>query len=178
MLLVALTACQSVGDDIEQGGPLLVPAEHGYRTEFDEETVFTDGFERLILDGDEPATLVDVRLVGTDGTMELVGAKLAGDERRVGSIQVTPFWPPTDRRLGDLVPAEGAALPTGELGALLQLGIRITTSEFAYRTGVEVDYRVGDQTYRQVLPGAIANCGATQTLKECRAEFDALVAGL
>lgn len=105
-----------------------------------------------------------------------MGVLLAGSERKVGAVQVYDGFTdaPTDpqaKRLGPLVPAEGAELATGKLGSALQIGLKVVKPGLAVRSGIRVYYSVGEKRYSSFQPGGIVLCPADQADDEC---FDAL----
>ena len=136
-------------DSRTDGGPLRAPNPHGWSTSNSVGDVFTDGMEVLHLEGNREAVIEDVRLVGDDG-LELVGAKVAGQDRAIGFIQYNADFPPVnDPDLGDpvLIDAIGATVTPYSGGWELLLGIKATKEGFLVREGVEIDYRVGGEEY-------------------------------
>lgn len=167
-----------LGATLRTDGPMLPLKVHGYQTFAEPGQTFTDGWERLELDRtDGPAAEIgSIKLLGTDGTMSLAGALLALPDRRVGSIQVSPDWPPTRPGLGTLIEAEGASVapdPSG-VGYVLQLGL--TAQEpIAYRRGVRVTYEVEDETYTYDSHGVVVSCSADVEAEKCESLYRSLV---
>lgn len=159
------------------GGPLRVPDQNGYVVRYSTGEVFTDGYQRLLLEGDGPGVLRRVELVGPDADhFEVVGVLLAGPDRKVGSIQVYDGFgdsatDPALRGLGTLVPAEGAELAPGRTGSVLQIGMRVVKPGLAVRSGVRIFYSVGDNRYSAFQPGGVVVCPEGRTDDQC---FDAL----
>lgn len=150
---VLLTACGGApGTD----GPIRVPKPHGISTAaLEVDQVFTDGFEMLVVTGEEPVTIKEVTLTGADSQLELVGAKVAGEER-TENIAWDAAFPPAVPDLGPLADAEGAVLlpqsqqPTGHAGFTdyeLLLGMRVTAPGVWKRTGVRILYEAGGREY-------------------------------
>jgi len=128
--------------------------------------VFTDGLEMLVVEGDEPITIREVSLTGADPQLELVDAKVAGEERTL-NFAYDPAFPPAEMDLGPLSPAEGMVLAprsqqrTGKDGFTdyeLLLGIRVTEPGVWKRTGVRILYDVGDRRYVWNSPAELITC--------------------
>jgi len=162
-----------------EGGPLRVPDQNGYVVRYESGEVFTDGFQRLLLEGKAPGVLERVELVGPDADhFEVVGILLAGPDREVGSVQVYDGFDgsatdPAVRGLGRLVPAEGADLATGKTGSVLQIGMRVVKPGLAVRSGIRVYYSVGETRYSAFQPGGVVVCPDGRTDEQC---FNALFA--
>lgn len=148
-------------------GPLQVPDPHGMTTAAaDVGQVFTDGFEMLVVEGDEPITIRDVSLVGADPQLELVDAVVAAEERTL-NFAYDPAFPPAEMDLGPLSAAEGMVLyprsqqrigTDGFTDYELLLGIRITEPGVWKRTGVRILYEVGDREYAWNSPAELIAC--------------------
>ncbi|NYG55952.1 hypothetical protein [Nocardioides perillae] len=156
-----VSACGQGG--VDEGNRLRTPSAHGWAIAVEPGAPFTDGFEVLQLVGDGAVTITDVDLVGADG-LRVVGARVAGDERRFASIQFMSSFPPSrarDRReLGTLLPAVGATLdPTeNENGWELLIGIEADEDGVFVRDGIRVEYVSGGETYQQTFPAALTVC--------------------
>ena len=135
----------------EEGGPIRVPDQHGYVVRYEVGDEFTDGYERVLLTGDQPGVLERIEMVGPHvDHFEVLGVLLAGPNRKTGSVQVYDGFTdrPTDRAargLGPLIPAEGARLAPGKVGSVLQIGLKVVKPGLAIRTGVRIYYSVGDE---------------------------------
>lgn len=181
VILAAATAVGLVsrGDDVREGwsndGPVRISAEHGYVVRYAPGEIFTDGFERVHVEGSDPGVLQDVELVGPGADqLEVVGVLLAGPDRRVGTFQVSSGFPPTHRHvkgLGELVEGEGAPLAVGEIGSVLQIGIKVLDPGLVIRTGVRIYYTVNGEKFTALLPGSIAVCPDDMTDRACEAEY-------
>lgn len=167
---------QSVGE-WSADGPVIIPDSHGYLIRFKMGKVFTDGYERIKLSGDQPATLERVELVGPDmDHFKVLGVLLAGPHRRTGAYTNYDGFSahPTDpiaRGFGKLVPAEGARLAAGKVGSVLQIGLKIVKPGLAIRAGVRLYYSVDGKKYTAYLPGSIVVCPPGMNQDEC---FDAM----
>ncbi|MCW2792311.1 MAG: hypothetical protein JWO76_1409, partial [Nocardioides sp.] len=129
-------------DGAVKGDALRVPPFHAWVVDYPLGTTFTDGLERLVNTGSDPATIRRVELLGDDVPFEIVGAMYAGEHRKVGSLQLSKGFPP-DRPglLGPVQPLEGAVVePDDELGLELLLGLRVIEEGYAERTGIRVYY--------------------------------------
>lgn len=138
------------------------PFLHAWATERHVGERFTDGMEVLSFRGEHEAMIDSVQLVGAKG-LRVVGVRLAGPERGIGSIQVMA-WPPRDPELetSSIMPAIGVPLKPKKSGASyeLLLGLEVTDEGSGYlvRKGVRVDYTVDGTHYSQYLPAALGVC--------------------
>ena len=161
---VLLAGC---GGSPSTDGPLRVPKEHGSSTApLEVGQVFTDAYEILVVNGENPVTIKEVSLSGADPQMELVGTLIAGEERSENIVGDTVF-PPKNFDLGPLTEAEGAILlpksqqPAGSAGFTdyeLILGIRVTEPGLWKRTGVRVLYEAGGREYLWESPAELVAC--------------------
>lgn len=161
----------------QEGGPVRVPDRHGYVVRYEVGDEFTDGWERVLLTGDEPGVLERIELVGPDvDHFEVLGVLLAGPDRKTGALQVYDGFTdkPTDRiarGLGPLVPAVGARLAPGKVGSVLQIGLKVLKPGLAIRTGIRIYYAVGDEKYVSYQPGGIVVCPKDTSTDECFEEL-------
>ncbi len=159
------------------GGPMLTPPEHTWFVTRDPGDTFTDGLERLRLDGTVDGVVDRVELVmrgGDEDAVELVGALVAGEDRKVGSWQLSDGFPPEKPgKFGPLVEADGAPLPAGGLGSLLLVGMRPTGTEYAVRDGVNVYYTVDGDRYVTFLPASVVFCPPSGDEDDCVAKWEA-----
>ena len=81
------TVKQVTGVGVIDGGPLSREVAYASIVPGDE-AVFTDGQVRLLLRGDEPATITSVTSNGGGDVFDLIGAKVAGPDRPEGAVQV------------------------------------------------------------------------------------------
>jgi hypothetical protein len=178
LLVMAAAGCTSDEQPGSNGkpkrsaeGPAKMPQKHGYFVQYAEGTVFTDGWETVLIEGSQPGVLEGVELVGAKG-MSLEGVLVATSARTVGSIQVTPDFPPRHPGLGELMPAENATLDAGAVGTALQLGIEVESSPVASREAVRVKYRVGDSLYVIEFPSILVVCSPETSQERCQTYFD------
>ena len=172
VLVVVLACSTETAEPSLEAGPLMVPLVHGwsYRTEVG--IAFTDGLEILAVSGDEAAIIDGVSFEG-DPALELVGALIAPPPRPVSSTQVVKRWPPVQRccvKPETLIEAVGAQIGPGQ-GARgqaweLMLGIRVTEAGRHHRTGVVIDYHVGDTSYRTTFPAELEVCAVRSYEKD------------
>jgi hypothetical protein len=149
-----------------------LPFEHGYVVRYRVGDVFTDGLERIKLEGTQPAVLRNVEITGPSADhFSIVGVMVAGPHRRLGSWQVSDGFPPHKAGLGELIPAKNAPLATGIVGSVLLIGLKIVKPGLGIRTGVRVFYTIGDRKYTALLPAAIANCPGRMSTDQCQAAY-------
>lgn len=181
-LVVAAAALSRTAEEAgspSSEGPLRESVEHGMVAEGEAGSTFTDGFEVLQLSGQESATIVTVESVGGAATFRQLGAMLAGPDRKFASTTYYRTYPPTDRALGELVPAEGAVLqPKDEtrngMAYELLVGYEIVDdSRVGYRSGLEVTYRVGDELFLWESPARLLYCPEPMESDECHDVADA-----
>lgn len=173
------TVKQVTGVGVIDGGPLAREVAYASIVPGDE-PVFTDGQVRLMLRGDEPATITNVTSDGGDDVFDLIGAKVAGPDRPEGAVQHVPTWPPTSARFGlDLVEARGAEIEPvtqtpGELGYELLLGYELEeTAAFGEpRRSVTIDYTVAGTRYSYTEDAVLVMCPGDGRGRRCRNELD------
>jgi hypothetical protein len=156
----ALVAAGCAGQPLVDPGPLSNTVAHGWETTMPVGSVFTDGLEVLHLDGHQPAVINSVTMVGDKG-IQLVGASLATPERDFGAFQQLKDYPPTNRRLGDLIPAEGASITPfaqDKIGWELLLGIKVVDDGYHVRDGIIIEYTVAGHDYRVFDPAQLVVC--------------------
>lgn len=122
--------------------------------------VFTEGAVIVRLD-DGPVKVLEVRpRLNTDG-VEYLGAIVAGPEREIGAV-TDPGWPVSDRRLGDVVAAEGAELhakPDDKTHSyVFVLGFRVLEDGRHTSDGVDITYEYQSRRYRLHVPVTFAVC--------------------
>ena len=157
-----------------EGGPVRLPFEHGYLVRYHVGEVFTDGMERIKLEGDQPAVLRRVEIVGPSvDHFKVVGVLLAGPHRKIGSWQVADGFPSGVSGLGKLVPAEGARLAPGMVGSVLQIGLQVVKPGLGIRSGVRLYYTVGGRRHTVLYPASIANCPRSMTDEACQDAYPA-----
>jgi hypothetical protein len=141
-------ACHSAGEVRLQTGPLIAndPASAysaGFRTNVGEPYTFSDVILRN--EGDEPATITDVRLVHPQG-MNLLGALIGVTPGRDYPSGARGFPPPYSFSLEQ---AAGAVIPPtkdSERETLLVVGLKSTDPGIQSALGIEIDYRLPDGT--------------------------------
>lgn len=153
-------------------GPLRIPHEHAYFVHYRPGEVFTDGLERLLLTGDRAAVLERIELEGGEDHIEFLGAKLAGPQREVGSIQLSDGFPPENPAFGELVEAEGARIEPSRVGHEMLIGIKVVRPGYAVRDGVRLYYRVGEEKYTAYFPAAIVFCPGNLSEDACVERYE------
>ncbi len=168
LLAGSLTGACSPPDD----GPMRVLNEHATLARGPVGTTFTDGFDVLHLEGDQPATIVSVDSRHGDG-LEFLGAMLAGPDRKLAAWAQLPGYPPSKPQLGEIVEAEGAVIQPrsqtrGEIGYELLLGYRVVDdTALSSRSTVEIVYRVDDQEYLWRPPSRLVYCPQGRSGRDC-----------
>jgi hypothetical protein len=153
-------------------GPVRLPNEHGYVVRYQVGDVFTDGLERIKLDGGQSAVLRRVEITGPSADhFSIVGVMVAGPHRRLGSWEFSDGYPPHKPGLGELVPAKNAPLATAIVGSVLLIGLKVVKPGLGIRTGVRVFYTVGDRKYTALLPASIANCPDGMSTNRCQEAY-------
>ena len=167
------------GIGVIAGGPLSRDVAYASIVPGDE-PVFTDGQVRLMLQGDEPATVTKVTSNGGDDVFELIGAKVAGPDRRRGAVQYRPTWPPAPSAFGpSTVDATGAVIEPisqtrGKLGYELLLGYRLKETE-AFgdpRRSVTIEYTVAGTAFSYTEDAVLVMCPGDGRDLQCRNELD------
>lgn len=157
-----------------EGGPALPPNAHGYVVRYQAGDVFSDGLERVKLAGNQPGVLDHVEISEPSADrFKVIGVRVAGPHRSIGSWQVGDGFPPVIKGygpdpLGKLVPAHGASLPTGITGSVLVIGLKVVKPGLGIRTGVRIYYTVAGEKYTTLFRAAIANCPATMSTRACQ----------
>ena len=138
---------------------------------------FSVGHVLLANEGERPAVVERVRVVGVAGPLEVLGirARHLPDEGQPGMFAGDYGFPPTSfptKGLGDanVVPVSKARTPAGTPEERLELviGVRAAEPGVVRARGVEVTYRVGGDRYTEVYDTPIYLCApAAQYREEC-----------
>ena len=144
-------------------GPLRVPENvHGWAISVPVGEPFTDGFEALYFDTTSDVRIDAVDIVPGDIGLEVVGVRMAGNDRAAGLVQYFPTFPPESDELGPLLDPIGATFPPvpGEIMPHWELliGLRLTSEERVGRQGLAISYSVDGVAYRETLPAFLAVC--------------------
>lgn len=121
--------------------------------------MFTDAFETLDVVS-EPIQVIDVRFVGGEPGIELIGYEIVPPGRAYATIQQLRGFPPADPGLPTARVQPGEDLkpdPTGQ-GYELLLGVKVAREGRWVRTGVAVRYRSAGREYTQTLPAELIVC--------------------
>lgn len=163
VLAGALSWWRLTGDaDGLSRGPMVIPLEHGYSVSMPNGSTFTDGFEILRLEGDQPAVIEAVEIDG-DEALELVGVKLAPPPRENAAVQLMEGWPPIHDALDEstFVDAVGATIQpksSDPMGYELLIGMKVNGEGFLVRDSVIVTYRIGEIRHQVIFPAVVAVC--------------------
>ncbi|MFN8077763.1 MAG: hypothetical protein U0Q15_20410 [Kineosporiaceae bacterium] len=109
--------------------------------------------------GRSPATIVDVRVTGSDVDRRgvLVGPALLVHAPDSAAFGAGRGWPPTAIPPGKAVPAEGATIAAGS-SAELVLRLQVTDGGLHHLDAVEVVYRQSGRTHRVLTGPSIELC--------------------
>ena len=157
-----------------EGGPVRSPFEHGYLVQPPRRRGVHRRYGTDQLEGDQPAVLRRVEIVGPSvDHFKVVGVLLAGPHRKIGSWQVADGFPSGVSGLGKLVPAEGARLAPGMVGSVLQIELQVVKPGLGIRSGVRLYYTVGGRRHTVLYPASIANCPRSMTDQACQDAYPA-----
>lgn len=172
-VFLAFTVHSGPSDTIDTSGPLKQPNSTVYIERLTPNTQFADAFVVLELTGSQPATILSVKSFTSGEAFRYLGSYVAGADREYGEDTSDPRWPPSERVFGNAQPAAGfTVLPESETpprarGFELLLGYSIVGTQLSYRTRIEVNYKVGNATYRLNIPSAIVGCPLGDSLHQC-----------
>jgi hypothetical protein len=101
-------------------------------------------------EGEEPAILERVRIVGVTGPIEVLGVRARFHKGDQGSLIMLAGFPPPEYPSRPLAEEHVVPVPGGSPDEALQLvvGVRATGEGFGRIRGIEFTYRVGHQRYR------------------------------
>lgn len=173
--MAALTAaCVSCSGGTVGSGALVAPHEHVAYLPYPEYpvgTVFTDGLERLYPESG-PITVTGLEWLGSQDSGRVLGWKIAGPAREIGSMQVSPGFPPTAPGFGALTDALGTRITDTTVGHELLIGIEVVSEEYSVREGIRVTTEQAGVTYRDDLRATLVFCGADLTVDECQDRYE------
>lgn len=158
-----------IQDDDYDNGPFgHTDSSYGWSIGVSKGEVFTDGFHVLQNLGDRPVRLIRVEFEDGEPGLEMVGAKVAGLDRAIGSYQMLPSFPPVNQppevELGPLSPLEGYVIPPGgeyrTHGVELLLGVRKTVDGRATRKALLITYEVDGKRSVARMAGELVTCEA------------------
>lgn len=173
LAVAALTLAACAEEKKPAAGPVQVPDPNMSSFSVPVGHAFTDGMQVFQHEGDEPAVIESVRMVGADPGLELVGVMLADDSRTAGAVQYLDDWPPINDP--DL-PAESVKPLDTEIGPLpasnaeLLIGMKATREGRLVRKGIWIDYRIADEDYSVYFPSGVTVC--TDKRRNCRPPSD------
>ncbi len=120
---------------------------------------FTYGLNTVSIEGTGTAIIKDVRVVGLDEGVRFLGAQLGGPNRRRGTWQILPTWPPRHPKT-DLRPLRTPITPRSvdPIEWELFIGLEITEPGRFLSEGWRITYEVDGRTYRHTVPARILIC--------------------
>lgn len=165
MLVVGLLCAACVGSGgVGRDGPLtgldgLGSATDNYRVG----QRFAAGLGVIFNPLDHPIVIETVRPVPGDGSLRFLGASVAGFERTVGNTDLVD-WPVMEAKFGRLEDADGYVFQPGErastMGVELLVGYEVTEEGRSTVRGIEIEYRVGENHFREQFQVTLAVCVA------------------
>lgn len=153
-------------------------AASGWSTGVAPGTTFTDGSLVLQNHTSEALTLINARFAHGAPGLEQVGAKVAGIDRAIGSYQMLPSFPPSNRPpdvvLGLLADLEGYVIPAGgeyvTHGVEVLFGIKKVSPGRATRRAVLVTYEIDGRRAVARIVSTLAVCDADKRTS-CSPEY-------
>ena len=120
---------------------------------------FTYGLNVLSLEAPGTAVIQDVRVVGLEDGVRFLGARLGGPNRRMGSWQVLPTWPPRHPRLDPRpLTTPITSRSVDPIGWELFIGLEVTKPGRFLSEGWRITYEIHGRTYQQTVPARILIC--------------------
>jgi hypothetical protein len=127
--------------------------------------VVSSGLDIVTVEGDKPAVIEAVEVLGLSGPIEFLGVHTMRLPRENGTFSGDYGFPPTawpTKPLSEqhMVPVSATRTASGEPEEALQLviGVKVTGPGIARYRAVEVTYRVGGRRYREVFENPIYLC--------------------
>lgn len=157
---VALALVLTRGDD---GGPVLSTDRNALSFPKRADTTFTYGQPIVINTAGQEAVLRRAALASPTPGLTTQSVHVGGPRRTIGTVPDDDRWPPAMARALDVRPLAGFRLaphdqPAGEKGVALLFALRATRPGRYTARGVELEYTVGDHSYTQLVPTAMAVC--------------------
>jgi hypothetical protein len=155
-----LAACSA---QVSEGTVLTEPESHGWAIAEQTGSIFTDGFETVEpMDG--PIIIEKVVAAGGSDDVRLVGVKVVGPDRDIGSVQFSEGFPPASSDFG--------SVPFGDLpytvkagqSAELLLGYEVVGEGRWHRSEVEIQYRFRGTLYEQRFHAELVVCGTSKAV--------------
>ena len=149
------------------GGPLLAPRGDAYQYELEPGKTFTDAFNVLLVQGDQPARIISVESLQKGSSLVFLGARIAGPKRKEGEQEVLPGFPPVSgAAFGPLAPPAGYVVKpqqsTDGRGYELLMGYRMSGTTLTIRQGIRIRYEVAGQKYQVDFESAMVGCPASR----------------
>lgn len=183
LFAASLAGCNTVGAGLQpsyDNGPFgsLGESASGWTTGAEPGSTFTDGSLVIQNHGSKPVRLVDVQFEDGEPGLDLLGAKVAGLERAIGSYQMLPSFPPVSRPpevlLGPLSGLRDYVLPAGgeymTKGVEVLLGVRKSATGRASRQAVLLTYEIDGKQAVARMVSTLAVCDAADR-ESCPQEY-------
>ena len=170
LLAAALVAYLLARDGEPSPGPLRAEENSQLSGPARTNREFMYGVPVVRNEGDEPAVLESASFVDASPGLEIVRTLVAGPGRGANYIASSGRFPPRFSPLRDVHPLRGYRVPpqsepAGERGAELVFVLRARRPGRYVTRGVRLDYSVGGDQHRRMLPNAFAACVASPGTK-------------
>jgi hypothetical protein len=135
----------------------------GWTASLNEGQTFTNGWLILENESDAPVTLVKVEPVFSGEGLRLVGTRVSGTRRTIGTIQYEPRFPPADTRLATLYDVDGYVVKprqtsTEQSAAAILIGLKIVKAGRSTIQAMDVTYRQNGRLEVQRITNTLAVC--------------------
>ena len=148
---------------MSDGAAQTEPDAHGWSIAEQTGSIFTDGFE-TVEPTDGPIIIEKVVAAGESDDVRLVGVKVAGPDREIGSVQFSDGFPPTSSDFGAVSFRDLPYTVNAGQSAELLLGYQVVREGRWQRSEVEIQYRFRGTLYRQRFHAELVVCGSTKAV--------------
>jgi hypothetical protein len=160
---VVLAIVLAGGDD--EGGPVRSTDRNALSFTRRAGTTFTYGLPVVVNTAADVAVLRRATLASPTPGLTTPAVRVGGPRRSFAGISGDDHWPPAQAPRLDLRRLAGFRLapvdrPDGKMGAALLFALRAARPGRYTMRGVKLEYSVGDHTYTQLVPTALAVCVA------------------
>lgn len=156
------------------GYPLAGPPPNGFATHAAVGEVFTNGQLIIFNVGHADLTVLKVTPTLTGDGLRYLGARIAGMDRKLGSNQESPGFPPREPFFGPLGPAHGSVLHTGRpwarRGVEVLLGFKVIAPGRSTVPKVSITYRDHTGVHTASWTSTMAVCTSPKKVR-CPQEY-------
>jgi len=149
---------------MSDGTALTEPDAHGWSIAQQTGSIFTDGFE-TVEPTDGPIVIERVVAVGGSDVVRLVGVKVVGPDRELGSVQLSDGFPSTSSDFGSVSFRDLPYTVNAGQSAELLLGYQVVHEGRWQRSEVEIQYRFRGTLYRQRFHAELVVCGSNKAVE-------------